>query len=220
MATEPTTTRGRATRDRIVRAASELTAARGATGTAVDDVCARAHVSKSQLYHYFEDRDDLIRTVVTTTCSDVICSQADLLAQFDSVDGIRRYLDAIVALQHQRDAEGGCPIGSLAGQLAEHDDGARLAIDEGLTQWETGLRIGLEAMADRGELLPEADPSQLATQTLATLQGGLLLTQVRRDPHQIRIAADAILTLIHACSTPATGPAWAETFTTDPSVTP
>jgi hypothetical protein len=31
----------------------------------------------------------------------------------------------------------------------------------------------------------------LATATMASIQGGLLLTQVRRDPHQLRIALNA-----------------------------
>jgi TetR/AcrR family transcriptional repressor of nem operon len=198
MAVEPTTLRGRATRDRIVHVASELTAARGAAGTAVDDVCARAHVSKSQLYHYFDNRDDLIRAVVNATNDDVSRLQADLLQQCDTLGGIERYLDALVDLQEQRHARGGCPIGSLAGQLAETDDRARLAIADGLERWESGLRAGLESMARRKELTPDANPTRLATQTLAILQGGLLLTQVRRDPAQIRAAADAILTLIRA----------------------
>lgn len=197
MATEPTTTRGRATRDRIVRVAAELTAARGAAGTAVDDVCARAQVSKSQLYHYFDDRDDLIRAVISTTNDEVIGLQADLLQQFDSLDGIKRYLDGLVALQERRHARGGCPIGSLAGQLAETDDAARLVIADGLDRWESGLHAGIDTMANRGELSPDADPTLLANQTLALLQGGLLLTQVRRDPAQLRAATDAILSLVH-----------------------
>jgi hypothetical protein len=44
-------------------------------------------------------------------------------------------------------------------------------------------------MAARGELRPAADPALLAKQTLAVLQGGLVLTQVRRDPKQMRAAA-------------------------------
>jgi hypothetical protein len=45
-------------------------------------------------------------------------------------------------------------------------------------------------------------PPLLAEQTLALLQGGLLLTQVRRDPDELRAAADAALALIHAAATP------------------
>jgi TetR/AcrR family transcriptional regulator, transcriptional repressor for nem operon len=36
-----------------------------------------------------------------------------------------------------------------------------------------------------------ADPARLATATLAAIQGGLVLTQTRRDPQQLRIALDA-----------------------------
>jgi TetR/AcrR family transcriptional regulator, transcriptional repressor for nem operon len=102
----------------------------------------------------------------------------------------------MVALQEQRNAHGGCPIGSLAGQLVEHDEGARLTLAAGFDRWEEGLRDGLEALAARGELRADADPALLARQTLAALQGGLLLTQVRRDPGQLRAAADGVLALI------------------------
>lgn len=198
MSKEPRTAPGRATRERILRAATELVAERGVAATSLDDVRERAHASKSQLYLYFTDRDELMRAVSRATSDDVIETQADALAGFDSLAGIERYLDATVALQEQRQARGGCPIGSLAGQLAEHDEGARLALAEGFDRWETGLRTGLEAMAARGELKPGADPALLATQTLAALQGGLLLTQVRRDPGQLRAAADSVLALIRA----------------------
>ena len=43
-----------------------------------------------------------------------------------------------------------------------------------------------------------AAPGESASQTLALLQGGLLLAQVRRDPAQMRIVADAVVALIRA----------------------
>ncbi len=200
MSTEPRTRPGRATRARIVRAATDLVGERGVAGTSLDDVRERARASKSQLYLYFDDRDDLMRAVAQTTCDLVMDNQADALAEFDSLAGIERYLDMTVADQVERQARG-CPIGSLAPQLAEHDEGARLALADGFARWEHGLRDGLEKMAARGELRKDAAPSLLAKQTLALLQGGLLLTQLRRDPDELRAAADAALTLIRAATT-------------------
>jgi hypothetical protein len=49
-------------------------------------------------------------------------------------------------------------------------------------------------MKASGKLGKRADPAELATATMASLQGGLLLTQVRRDPSQLRIALDAART--------------------------
>lgn len=187
----PVTRKGRATRERILHAAAELVAEKGAAGTSLDDVCARTGASRSQLYHYFDDRDDLVRTVIDVTTDAVIDVQGDLLHHLDTWTGIDRWFDSLVQLQVDRQARGGCPIGSLAGQLAEQDAGARAAIAAGLERWETHLRDGLARMKARGKLRNDADPADLATATMASLQGGLLLTQVRRDPRQLRIALDA-----------------------------
>jgi TetR/AcrR family transcriptional repressor of nem operon len=197
MEKEPRTVRGRATRQRIVGAATELVAERGVAGTSLNDVRERAHASKSQLYLYFADRDELLRAVAESTCDRVIETQADLVAEFDTITGIERYLDAIVTLQIERNTPG-CPIGSLAGELVERDDASRVILADGLGRWELSLRVGLERMAARGELRPDANAFLLATKTLMLLQGGLLLSQVRRDPGQMRIAADTVLELIRA----------------------
>ena len=201
MGTAPRTARGRATRQRILRAATELISERGVAGTSLDDVRELAQASKSQLYLYFPDRDTLLREVAESTCDTVIETQAEALAEFDSIAGIKRYLDATVALQLQREQPAGCPIASLAGQLADHDEHTRLILADGLDRWEEGFRRGLQAMAERGELNPNAEPAALANQSLAILQGGLLLTQVRRDAAQMRLAADTVLALISEAST-------------------
>lgn len=200
---QPATVRGRETRERIISAASALVAERGVAGTSLNDVGARAHASKSQLYHYFSDRDGLMRAVARAAGEEVVGGQAELFAQLDTVDGLRAWCDALVDLQRSRGARGGCPIGSLAGQLAEQDEGARLELADGLGRWEAAIRQSLERMAARGELRPGADPGVLAQNTLAAVQGGLLLTQVRRDPDQLRCALNGAIDAILAARTPA-----------------
>ena len=196
--TEPSTAKGRATKARIVQAAAELVGARGVAAVSLDDVGAQSGASRSQLYHYFADRDDLMRAVVTATTDAVLDAQVDHLGRLDSFSAIESWFDALVDLQWSRQARGGCPIGSLAGQLAEQDEGARLAIAEGFDRWEAPLARGLTAMQWRGELRGECDPARLTTATMAALQGGLLLTQVRRDPGQLRIALDLALSVLKA----------------------
>jgi TetR/AcrR family transcriptional regulator, transcriptional repressor for nem operon len=183
----PKTARGRATRERIVVAASELIGERGVAETSLDDVIERAGVSKSQLYHYFGDRAALLRAVVLHNAEGVLSHVGPL----DSWKAIRSTFDELVRLQVERRACGGCPIGTLVGQLAEADEQARLALADSFGRWETRLRDGLRAMQLHGKLDPSADPSLLAAATLAAIQGGLILTQTRRDPRQLEIALDA-----------------------------
>jgi len=183
----PKTARGRATRTRIVAVTCELIADRGVAATSVDDVTERAGVSKGQLYHYFQDRSALLRAVGERNTDAVLRS----IGPLDSWRAIRAWFDSMVEHQAARDARGGCPIGSLAAQLAEADEAARLALADAFGRWERLLCDGLRSMQAQGKLARRADPARLATATLASIQGGLLLTQTRRDPSQLATALDA-----------------------------
>jgi AcrR family transcriptional regulator len=198
--TEPATNKGRATRDRILDTATALVFEHGVAGTTLDDVRKTAKVSKGQLYHYFADKEDLIHAVIDRTIQQVLDAQPEL-ADLSSWVAISRWLGDLVDLQVKRHAVGGCPIGGLAGQLVETDQLARHALAAGFDRWEQPLRAGLEKMRSQGKLGRTADPSRLATATLAAIQGGLVLTQTRRDPYQLRIALDAAYAYLRSFAT-------------------
>ena len=192
----PTTERGRLTRQRIVTAAAEVVAEKGAAGASLDEVGARAPASRSQLYHYFDDKDDLLRAVAAVTNDTVLDFQQDLFAGLDTWDGLVRWTDALVAFQHERGGRGGCPIASLLCQLGERDEETRVVLASGFDRWQASIRRGLAAMVESGELRLDTDVDWLAASTLASLQGGLVLSQAHRDPLALRLALDGALALI------------------------
>lgn len=198
------TRKGRATRDRIVAAAAELVFVRGVAGTSTDDVRAAAGVSSSQLYHYFVDKRALVRAVIAHQTERILDAQQPLLGRLDSIEALRAWRDLLVELQRQRRCEGGCPIGSLGSELSELDPDARTDLAAGFGRWEAAIREGLHAMNDRGDLREGADPDQLALATLAALQGGLLLTQVRRDTAALEAGLDSMIAHIASLTTPDT----------------
>ena len=165
----PKTARGRATRERLVTAACELVAERGVAETSLDDVIARAGASKSQLYHYFDDRGALLRAVIERNTDQVVGG----LAPVDGWSAMRAWFEPLVDFQVQRQGARGCPIGTLVPQLAEADEQARRALADSFGRWHAHLRDGLESMRKQGELARRADPDELATATLAAVQGGL-----------------------------------------------
>jgi AcrR family transcriptional regulator len=189
--TDPRTAKGRATRKRIVAAAAALIRERGVAETSLDDVIERAGVSKSQLYLYFEGRAALLREVVAHNAELVLEAQEPHLYSLESWKAIRAWLDALVELQVTAGARGGCPVGSLVGQLAEADEQTRNVLADAFARWEEPLRRGLRSMQERGKLDRKAEPDRLATATLASIQGGLVLTQSRRDPSQLAVAVEA-----------------------------
>jgi TetR/AcrR family transcriptional regulator, transcriptional repressor for nem operon len=200
------TRRGRETRQRIVAAAAELMFENGVAETTLEDIRAAAGVSGSQVYHYFEDKQALVRAVIDYQADVVIDTQGAHLDQLDTMPGLRAWRDFLVEHQRRLGCRGGCPIGALGAEVAETDAVARLAAARGLRRWEGRIREGLRTMHSRGDLPSGASPDDLALATLAALQGGLLLTQLQRDTRPLEVTLDAMLDRIQALTEAASKP--------------
>ncbi|HEY1532180.1 MAG TPA: TetR/AcrR family transcriptional regulator [Galbitalea sp.] len=182
------TPKGRATRERIVAAASDLILEHGMETAKLEDIQSAAHVSASQLYHYFTDKSALILAVIDHQTAAVLGQHRERLERLDSFDALEEWRDFIVASIESMDCVGGCPLGSLASSLAEADPIARAALADSFAQWQDLLRDGLDSMRTRGELRADIDTESLAVGVLASVQGGLLLSQTRRDSSAVRTA--------------------------------
>jgi TetR/AcrR family transcriptional regulator, transcriptional repressor for nem operon len=196
----PRTAKGKATRARIVGAASRLIFRQGVAHTTLDHVCETAEVSRSQLYHYFGDKAALVRAVVEQQTENVLAAQEPYLSRLDSWDGWQAWRDRIVALQRPRACVGGCPLGSLASALSDADEAARLAVAAGFERWASAFRRGLESMQQAGRLRPGADPKALSLVVLTAFQGGLLVGQAQRNVRPLEAALDAALAYLRGWS--------------------
>jgi hypothetical protein len=102
----------------------------------------------------------------------------------------------VIAAAKRADGMGGCPLGSLGGQLAESDPEARARVAAGFGRWSDAIGDGLRSLAAAGQLSTEIDPEDIATALLATLQGGLLLAQVQRSTRPLETAVDTLIALV------------------------
>ncbi len=187
------TKRGAATRQRIVETAARLVYERGARGTSLDDVMESSGTSKSQLYHYFENKDALLRAVIQWQTARIVGAQTEAFERLDSFGVLKRWGDAVVASVARSEGRGGCPLGSLASELADYSEKARMLLSESFQLWERPIADGLHAMKTRGELQSGADPDALATAAMTALQGGKLLAQTHRSARPLRLAMDMAL---------------------------
>lgn len=192
------TARGALTRDRIVRAAADLMHANGVAGTTMDQVVEASGTSKSQLYHYFDDKDALVTAVIKMQAARVMERQEPHLEQLTSLRGLRRWRDAIVRFIDERHGAHGCEIGSLASELSDRSEPARILINATFQNWESYLAAGIRRMQERGELDARADPGELATGIMAAYQGGYLLSQAARSARPMALALDLAIWNVEA----------------------
>jgi TetR/AcrR family transcriptional regulator, transcriptional repressor for nem operon len=194
---EPSTRRGRASRERIVERAAGLFAERGIAAVSVDELLAAAGAGKGQFYHYFRGRDELAAAAVGHRCAQVVAGLTEALGDVSSLAGLEQALAGFVAAFEQTGMPG-CPIGTLATEVADRNEAARLQAAAGFDAWERMLADALERMRRRGELRADAPPGVLATGLLASIEGGMVLSQARKDMASLRIAVDGGLAQVRA----------------------
>ncbi len=201
----PPTRKGRETRQRIVDAAADLIYARGVAAASLDEVGRATGTSRSQLYHYFSGKSALVGAVIDRQRDRILAFQRPALESLATWEDITGWRDMIVAVQRELGCRGGCPLGSLANELAELDDSARVRLADAIGSWEKLLADGLATMARRGELRSDADPATLALGVMASLQGGLLLAKTTRSTYPLEVALDAAIAHLRTFACPRVG---------------
>lgn len=182
--TLPSTEKGRRTRAAIVEAAATTMYERGVAGTSLDDVLARSGTGKSQLYHYFSGKSELVEAVIDRQLERVLENQP-LIDHIDSIDDLASWAETIVRVHEQPGGPFSCPLGSLAVEL-KNDPAYTPALDAAFQRWAMPLEGALRAMITRGEIDATLDPARTATTLVAALQGGMLLARLAGDVAPLR----------------------------------
>ncbi len=177
--------------------AAALFAERGIAAVSVDEVLAAAGAGKGQFYHYFRGRDELAAAAVGYRCAQVVAGLSEALGGVSSLAGLEQALAGFMT-GFEQSGMPGCPIGTLATEVAGRNEDARLQAAAGFGAWERLLADALERMRQRGELRADAVPAVLATGLLASIEGGMVLSQVRGDMAPLRVAVDAGLGQVRA----------------------
>ena len=175
---------GRGTRAAIIAAAARIIHVKGYTATSLDDVLRESAVGKGNFYYYFKSKEDLgyeildraIRSFLERTLDPCFADpDADRLEQ------IRCFLDRLLQAERERNCVGGCPIGNLASELSDVHEGFRAKLSGVFTLWGERLTQALQEGQARGEVSRGCDPVAAGRFLVASLEGAMLMTKVRKD---------------------------------------
>ncbi len=191
-----TTPRGKRTRDAIVDAAAQLMYFDGVAGTSVDKVLAKSGAGKSQMYHYFKNKEQLVAAVIDRYLEQILGNQPAIF-ELRSWTDFETWTEQILDIHRRAGGPIACPLGNLAGEVGDNPKLAPL-VDQAYRKWESYLEQGLTALRDKGELAPGADPARLAQAAMTSVQGGLLLAHIRHDITPLEDALRIALTHLHS----------------------
>lgn len=171
------------TRQRLVVAATESLRRNGYHGTTLKQVTTAAAATTGSAYHFFPGgKSELVEEVLRTSGAAyfelfvLIASQTQTPAE-----AVAAFIDGAADTLQATDYIDPCPIGGVAREVANTDEGLRVAADEVFTSWIDGAAAGF-ALAG----LPDNDAAELAELVVAGIEGGFVLARTRRDSALLR----------------------------------
>jgi AcrR family transcriptional regulator len=163
-ATRELRAQGQRTRQKLLQAGLQVLAERGYQVARVDDVVQAANTSRGTFYLYFEDKQDLFRTLAHAAADDMAALADDLGPIGPGPEGceeLRRFLHVFHDTYERH--------GAVIRAWAENQVDDPQLIDLGLDTFG-GLASALVERLREAEVAPVADPALAATIFLATLE--------------------------------------------------
>jgi TetR/AcrR family transcriptional regulator, transcriptional repressor for nem operon len=199
MATPRTTTpKGERTRDTILSTAAQLVHLRSVAATSLNDVIEASGTGKSQIYHYFQNKDDMIQQVLDYRAKDFEERLGPMLEGLETWEDVEAWFAFVLKDQRLQGFVGGCPFGTMAAEVADRDEPLRLELAAFFGRWIEHIAHGLRNLQVRGSLSHEADVQALATMVLASLEGGMLLSKTIKDEAPLRLALQGAMVALRA----------------------
>ncbi|WP_327365434.1 TetR/AcrR family transcriptional regulator [Streptomyces sp. NBC_01217] len=185
----PLTSKGIATRQRIVVSAAALMRELGAANASLDDIRAATATSKSQLFHYFPNgKSELLLAVARHEADQVLAEQQPFLGDLTSWSQWEAWRDQVIAnYASQRDS---CPLSALTAQLGMAHPGTNEVITDLYDRWRGHLSAGVRALVERGEARPETDPDATAIVLLGVISGGATMLHATDSLEYLEVGLD------------------------------
>ena len=190
-----TTTKGLATRSRIVEAAVDRLVVGGVANLNVEEVLHTTRTSKGQLFHYFPDGKDGLCLAATERQVDRMVA-ASLPGRLDTWVAWDRWVEAIVRRHEQQSRDDACEVAALAGRALDTDPDLRSVVARAYERWAATLVGDLERMRADGLLRADAPVADLASAVLAALQGGAVVDKATGSHDHLRRALHQALVLL------------------------
>lgn len=199
--------RATATRDALIRTATDLIRRQGYAFTTVDQICEQAAVTKGGFFHHFESKDDLADTCLGQW--DRQGAAMDAGAPFRKARSPRArvlgYMHFYIGLFDDPKVLKSCLAGTTAQEVADTNprlrDAANVCFLNAATRFQALLDDACKDVRKR------VDTASLADLWIATIQGSLILSKASQDASLIRRTLEHVKTHIAAYLPPARGPA-------------
>lgn len=167
---------------RMINAALDLFQLHGVNATSVDLVLSESKTGKSQFTHYFKTKEGLVHAVLQYLHEVIESGQAPTGYNVKSWKDLDHWFQSYIDFQKSVNFERSCPIGTIGNDVTNEQDLLRQDIRIFLSWSRSQLTQFFIEKKAKGEMVPTSNPEGLADFCISIMQGGMLLTKIKREP--------------------------------------
>lgn len=171
------------TKAHIVEVASHLVHLKGFNHTSIGEILRESGVGKGNFYYYFKSKEELGYAIIENNVKqflEEVMGRAfggyrDPVAQLDD------FLDILLDVHRKQSCAGGCRLGNMAMEMSDIHEGFRKKFQEAFDRLGVEVAGALRQARTGGQLADHMDPTALAPFVIASVEGAILLTKVKKD---------------------------------------
>jgi TetR/AcrR family transcriptional regulator, transcriptional repressor for nem operon len=178
------------TRDNLIEMGLQHMQETSYCSTGLNEVLALAGVSKGSFYHYFPSKEEFGSAVLQRYLELEVARATTLLGESKTapIKRLRRYFEELISVYGPKGAmNGGCLLGNLSQEMANHSDLVQQTLQEGFRTWEVAIDAVLLEAVTRGELPQKAKTMEMASFILNSYEGALLRAKAERSEAPLRL---------------------------------
>jgi AcrR family transcriptional regulator len=185
--------KGDQTRERIIEQTAPLFNKLGYFGASLADVMQATGLKKGGIYNHFGSKDELALEAFEYAAS---CSSrrfAERIAgKTSAVDKLLAQAEVFAENFANPPIAGGCPVLNTAVESDDAHPQLRKRVVQAMDRWREKISKIVEEGKRTGELKPNLESDVVATQMIATLEGGTMMSRLYGEPTHINRAVQFI----------------------------
>ena len=189
-------TKGEMTREKILDEATQVFHRKGFLTTTINDLLDATGMTKGNLYFHFAGKEDIGLEVLNKARGSFRQFLEDALQ--GETPGARLDNFFCIALERNRSKNfvGGCLFGNTALEACDNAPMFAELVSEVFAEWIGKLQETIAAAQARGQVRRDLPASQLAELVVATIEGGIMQSRLKKEEGPLQRAFESLRVLL------------------------
>ncbi|GLU52489.1 TetR/AcrR family transcriptional regulator [Dyadobacter frigoris] len=171
---------------------------KGYAGTSINDMTDATGLTKGSIYGNFSNKDEVALAAFDYNLQKISTIFATEMSQQDTAKGqLLVFVHVYMNFLSHPFPSGGCPILNTAVEADDTHPELKKKVVLGIINWKNRITNVIEKGIEQKEFSSTTDPEQIALTIIATIEGGVMITQATGKLNYLKLIMKSVEKLIN-----------------------